>query len=242
VRLKRPVAVLIAALALTAIGAWSLCALGVAAPWCGAVPRFTIEGLRTLVVESGHWGVLVSIGLMVLHSLVPLPSELITLTNGLAYGVLWGTAISWAGAMLGAFLAFGLSRSLGQGYVLKYFERKHLAEFQRIVDTYGPEAIFLCRFIPVVSFNLLNYVAGLTRMSWWTFTWTTGLGILPITVLVVVMGSRIHQLPLWTWGALALGGVLLWWGAHRIYARLKTPPPITPRPRPDHAPRPREGH
>ena len=42
----------------------------------------------------------------------------------------------------------------------------------------------------MVSFNLINYAAGLTSVSWWTFLWTTGLGIAPLTFLMVFAGQQ----------------------------------------------------
>ena len=41
----------------------------------------------------------------------------------------------------------------------------------------------------MISFNLINYAAGLTAISWWTFSWATGLGILPLTFLMVAGGD-----------------------------------------------------
>ena len=38
----------------------------------------------------------------------------------------------------------------------------------------------------------------------------TGLGILPLTVLMVVMGDNFDMLPLWGWLALFAGGLVLW--------------------------------
>ena len=43
------------------------------------------------------------------------------------------------------------------------------------------------RLVPVISFNLINYAAGILHVSWWRFLWTTSLGILPITVASVVL-------------------------------------------------------
>jgi uncharacterized membrane protein YdjX (TVP38/TMEM64 family) len=72
---------------------------------------------------------------------------------------------------------------------------------------YGGEMILISRFIPVISFNLINYVAGITRISWWTFAWTTGLGILPMTLLMVIMGEQIKNLSWWVWLLLLITGV-----------------------------------
>jgi hypothetical protein len=51
--------------------------------------------------------------------------------------------------------------------------------------------------------------------SWWTFLWATGLGILPLTILLSILGDRMLTMPLWAWallGALALASwaVLHW--------------------------------
>jgi uncharacterized membrane protein YdjX (TVP38/TMEM64 family) len=70
--------------------------------------------------------------------------------------------------------------------------------------------LFLVRLLPVISFNLINYTAGLTPVSPWTFTWTTALGILPATVFLVVLGDQAMAMPWWGWLLMATGVVLLW--------------------------------
>ena len=50
----------------------------------------------------GMWGVAGSIGLMVAHSFLPFPAEIIACANGIVYGAFWGAMITWIGAMLGA--------------------------------------------------------------------------------------------------------------------------------------------
>jgi uncharacterized membrane protein YdjX (TVP38/TMEM64 family) len=59
----------------------------------------------------------------------------------------------------------------------------------------GAGTLFISRLIPVNSFNLVNYAAGLAKIPWTTFAWTTGVGILPMTIFMVVMGDQIHTLP-----------------------------------------------
>ncbi len=60
---------------------------------------------------------------------------------------------------------------------------------------------------------------GATRISWWTFAWATGLGILPLTTLMVLMGDRIDMLPWYAWLQLLVGGFVLWLVSHWIFAR-----------------------
>ena len=55
----------------------------------------------------------------------------------------------------------------------------------------------------MIAFNLINYAAGLSRVRWRTFAWTTGLGILPPTVLMVAFGDALERLPWILWLLLA---------------------------------------
>jgi len=86
----------------------------------------------------------------------------------------------------------------------------------------GSGTLLFSRFIPVISFNLINYAAGLTNVSWWTFTWATGLGILPLTFLMVLFGDRMWsgEAEIWIWIFVAgLVGWLAWIVAMRYRQR-----------------------
>lgn len=173
----------------------------------------TLAGMRDLIAAYGPLGPLVSVALMVLHSLVPFPAELVTMTNGVLYGPLWGTVLSWSGAMLGACLAFGIARWGGRPLALRFVPARHLDRFDGWVARYGVGALLVLRLLPLVSFNLVNYAAGLMAVSWWTFLWTTAVGILPMTVLMVVAAHQLGQgnpVGMWLLGALALAGGAAW--------------------------------
>jgi uncharacterized membrane protein YdjX (TVP38/TMEM64 family) len=178
------------------------------------VPRFndTVEGTVALIRSWGSWGVLGSIALMVVHSFVPFPAEIVACANGMIYGPLWGTVITWVGAMLGAAAAFGLARLLGWPFVRRILSAEHRERLAVWSSQRGATALLISRLIPVIAFNLINYAAGLAGISWWTFLWTTGLGILPLTALFTIMGDRLLTLPVWTWpplGAAVLTGWLI---------------------------------
>ncbi len=73
----------------------------------------------------------------------------------------------------------------------------------------------------MIAFNLVNYAAGLTRLTWWQFLWTTGVGILPLTTLMVIMGDNIESLGWGSWLLLLAGGGVLWFVVRR---KLQLPP------------------
>jgi uncharacterized membrane protein YdjX (TVP38/TMEM64 family) len=199
-------------LLLATCGVWGFALGGLSMP----VPGFELSAraVEELIESWGMWGVAGSIMLMVVHSFVPFPAELVAIANGMLYGPVWGTVITWSGAMLGACLAFGLTRWLGRPFVRHAVAPRHQEAIDRWAVRQGGGALLLSRFVPVISFNLINYAAGLTAISWWTFIWATGLGILPLTVLMVLMGDRLWAGEIGPWLALllaALAGWLVWW-------------------------------
>jgi uncharacterized membrane protein YdjX (TVP38/TMEM64 family) len=211
-------------LLLATFAVWALALGGLAAPLPGF--ELSASAVEELIASWGIWAVAGSILLMVLHSFVPFPAELVAIANGMLFGPLWGTLITWTGAMLGAYLAFGLARWLGRPFVRQVVAPRHQDAIDRWAQRQGGGALFLSRFIPVISFNLINYAAGLTAISWWTFTWATGLGILPLTFLMVLMGDRLWsgEPGPWLWLlAAALVGWLVWWAVAR--RRRAEPPP-----------------
>ncbi len=167
----------------------------------------TIEGMVAQIRSWGPWAALGSIVLMVVHSFLPFPSELITLANGMVFGPFWGSAITWVGAMLGAVSTFGLVRLLGRPFVHRMLSENQLRQLSQWSSTQGGTALLIGRLIPVIAFNLLNYGAALTEISWWTFIWATGIGILPLTILLNVFGASILAMKAWNWVWLLLGAV-----------------------------------
>jgi uncharacterized membrane protein YdjX (TVP38/TMEM64 family) len=203
-------ALTLALLAGLTVAVWALpLVAGMSLPGFG----LSVEALAAEIRSWGMWGVAASILLMVLHSFVPFPAEIVAMANGMLYGPLWGTAITWSGAMLGAYLAFGLARWLGRRFVLAMLPERQHAAIDRLATRRGGALLLLSRLLPVISFNLINYAAGLTAISWWTFSWATAIGILPLTCLMVVAGDRLWsgEAGVWLWlivAAVASG--LLW--------------------------------
>lgn len=170
----------------------------------------SIEATEVLIRSWGAWGVAGSIGLMVAHSFLPFPAEIIALANGMVYGPLWGTVITWVGAMLGATIAFALVRLFGRPFVYRVLSERHRQRLSEWSQESGGPALLIGRLIPLIAFNLINFGAALTDISWWTFLWATGLGILPLTILLNVLGDRMLSLSGWAWLLLIALAALSW--------------------------------
>jgi uncharacterized membrane protein YdjX (TVP38/TMEM64 family) len=142
-----------------------------------------LKQMQERVSALGVWGPVVMIVLMVVHSVTFIPAEVIMIANFVLFGPFLGLFYTWIGSMLGAYLSFYLARVFGRTIVKKFVSDRLLRRFDQFVNQHGATGLLSLRLIPVISFNALNYAAGFTNLSLWTFTWTTGLGILPMGIL-----------------------------------------------------------
>jgi uncharacterized membrane protein YdjX (TVP38/TMEM64 family) len=209
----------VALLAALAVAAGLAAAGAVAGGWidpagiAGSL-SLTSADVRRFAAAWGPWAAHGSIALMVLHTVLPLPAEMIAVANGALFGWAGGTAVTWTGAMLGAALSFGIARRLGRPALRRFASER----YRRAIEAWEgrPAYLLMVRLIPVISFNLINYAAGMTGVGWWRFLWTTGLGILPITVASVVLGGELLEASWPVWAATGGGIVVLWLVLQRL--------------------------
>lgn len=181
--------------------------------------EMSLEHIETLIRSWGMWSAVGSIVIMILHSFVPLPAEIIAMANGMVFGGFWGIVLTWTGAMLGAIISYALARWLGQPLVRRLVPARQWDALQSWEADQGAAALLVARLIPVISFNLINYAAGLAGVKWPVFLWTTAVGILPLTILSVLLGQQLVDAPLWVWAVVALALVALWLGTRRFRRR-----------------------
>ncbi len=156
---------------------------------------FAKENLLALL-DQGGWWVPVAFALIMALAIVisPIPNVPISAVLGMAYGALLGTAIAVSGALLGAVVAFWLARSFGNRAI-----RALTGKPVHFCDGCSRRSlailVFVARLIPVVSFDVVSYGAGLSRMSFWRFTLWTFLGMIPWTWFYTSFGSALLESP-----------------------------------------------
>ena len=169
------------------------------------VPQVDIAHLRTAIVAWGAWAPVASVLLMIIHTVVPFPAELLTAANGVVFGFWGGLIVSWIGAMAGACVGFALARAIGRSAIVRLVPARTLQRADSLIGNAGWEITLLVRLMPLIPFNLVNLTLGLTRLPWSTFLWTTGIGILPVEVAVVATGyGAAGSASALRWGFLAL--------------------------------------
>ena len=178
---------------------------------------------EAFVDRFGQWSFVLAALLMIVVAILPIPAEFPAMLNGMIFGPLIGTTITWLGAIVGAWISFELARRFGRPLTERFVKSTLLERTDRVVDSAGWPGLLTLRLIPAVAFTALNWGAGLTTVPRWTFLWTTTLGILPGAIVFTVSGTGAAALfranPL---AAVALGLVVFlvgWWTVVRYRRR-----------------------
>lgn len=150
---------------------------------------FSAQGLEQAIQSWGWLGVLAYIGILILSVVLsPIPSAPLAVAAGMVWGPIWAGIYSIIGGFLGGLLAYFIGYTLGRSAVraltgkLIYFS-KNRGEF------YLGWVIFITRLLPILSFDLISYGAGITGLSLPIYATATLLGMIPSTFFLTFTGS-----------------------------------------------------
>ena len=165
---------------------------------------FSREGFETLATSLGTYGPIIYIVLIALTVVVSqLPGVPLTFAAGALWGPFTAGVYSVIGGFVGGMIAYYLGRTLGRsgmkaltGKVI-YFDRERGERYLALV-------VFVTRLVPILSFDVISYAAGLTGLSALRYALATFTGMLPSTFFLTYVGTTFTvNLPV----ALGLSGV-----------------------------------
>ena len=113
---------------------------------------------------------------------------------GLGGGVILGTLAVFLGASAGAMVAFLIGRYLLRDQMLKLTKKYAIFEaLEAALAKNGLRIFALLRLSPLVPFNVINYIAGVTSVSFRDYVISL-VAILPGTILFVFLGASAGSL------------------------------------------------
>jgi uncharacterized membrane protein YdjX (TVP38/TMEM64 family) len=142
------------------------------------------------VQSLGPIGVVVFIVAYALATVLFLPGWIFTVSAGLIYGVVAGTAIALTGAVIGASLAFLVARYLLRQNIEETTKKNpRFAAIDQAIGKNGWKIVGLLRLSPLIPFNLSNYFYGITSISFGAYVLVSAIGMIPGTLLYAYLGA-----------------------------------------------------
>jgi uncharacterized membrane protein YdjX (TVP38/TMEM64 family) len=120
---------------------------------------------------------------------IPIPSELVLICGGAAFGLLSGWLVGALGSVVAAFVAFYISRKGGRSVAMRFVGERGIEFADNWFNHWGVWAVLLGRITPFIPFDVISYSAGLTQMKFRSFIVPTVIGTLPRAFFYAFLGD-----------------------------------------------------
>ena len=190
--------------------------------------KFLLEDLLgvdlSTVVESrldraGTLAAAAIVGVLAIDLFLPVPSSVVMILSGVAFGVPLGAALAFVGSLAGNLVGFEIARRYGHAAIAKFVPEAELQRLRALFERNGAIVVVITRPVPVVM-ETTSLVAGLSEMRRSTFLLASAIGTVPVAILYAYAGAVSREAgnavpAVVILLAVAGGGWLLWKNARR---------------------------
>ncbi|MGD1854462.1 MAG: TVP38/TMEM64 family protein [Leptolyngbyaceae cyanobacterium] len=148
------------------------------------------QSLPATIEQLGVGGPLIYIVIITLSVVISqIPGAPLAVAAGTIWHPLWAGIYTVIGGFSGALIAYGLGKTIGPAIVKSLTGKTiHLS-----VDRhYLGWMIFVTRLLPIFSFDLISYGAGIARLPLPVYASATLFGMVPSTLLLTYLGDSLQ--------------------------------------------------
>lgn len=156
--------------------------------------EISVEDLR-IYIEG--WGVFAPIAYILAFTILPIaffPVPILAVVAGVVFGMFKGTIYTLIGAWMNSAVMFIMAKVLAREMILNFLKDKlSPSMWQAFIEADDKKAffiIFVLRLIPAAPYNVINYGAGLSGISFKSYIIATVIGIFPGTVVFINIGDK----------------------------------------------------
>ncbi len=161
--------------------------------------------------------------LLMVDVFLPVPSSLVMITLGIAYGIFQGTFWAFLGVMASAVFGFFLGRK-AQPFVHHFVSEKEQVRTNAFIRRWGMLGVIITRPLPLLAETTV-LIAGTTDFTWKKLLLASACGNLPIAFLYAWTGATAKSINAGVWSfLLAIGAAGIFWGINYFAGRLTSSP------------------
>ena len=143
--------------------------------------------LNTMIQSYGQLGLLI---VMIIQTIIaPIPSEaLIVFSGAIGIKIIDIVIFGGLGTIIGAILAFYIARIGGKPVITKLIGDKWINRIDGWVERKGTKAILFTRIVPIIPFDLISYMSGITKLKFRNYLFATVIGAFPRCLILALIG------------------------------------------------------
>lgn len=177
--------------------------------------------------RSSTYAPLYMVAAFIVGGLVAVPVTLLVAVTGILFGAALGFPVAMIGALLSASVVYLLGDWLG-GDIVRRLMGRRVGAISQAFGRRGILTIALVRQVPIAPFSLVNLVAGATHIRYIDFVLGTFVGLAPGFLAITLFGTTIENTlrdpSVGSVAMLAAGGaavVMAGWATHWTITRLR---------------------
>lgn len=157
---------------------------------------FTEERIQTILNDAGFWAPLIYILLWAILPIFLFPVPLLVVPSGYIFGTTWGVIYTLVGCAVNILIMYFLAAKLARKPISELVEKKSNDKIKQIF--FNPSGtsqgvFFIFRLIPLISYNLINYMAGILEIRFLPYFLLSLVGITPGIFAFLYLGEQIHD-------------------------------------------------
>ncbi|NLV17436.1 MAG: TVP38/TMEM64 family protein [Syntrophomonadaceae bacterium] len=153
----------------------------------------TVNEAIQYIRSFGPWAPLVAFVLFFIQAALPVfPFIILAGAAGVIFGFWEGFALAWIGSLAGACFAFFLVRMTGWEWLHAKIQRFFKMDLNEVTPLIGFWGILIARIFPVVPTPLINFVSGISGLSFGIFLSASALGKIPFSLIYTGLGNHLR--------------------------------------------------
>lgn len=157
---------------------------------------FTEERIQSILNDAGFWAPVLYILLWAILPIFLFPVPLLVVPSGYIFGTTWGVIYTLIGCAVNILIMYFLAAKLARKPISELVEKKSNEKIKQIF--FNPSGtsqgvFFIFRLIPLISYNLINYVAGILQIRFLPYFLLSLVGITPGVFAFIYLGEQIHD-------------------------------------------------
>lgn len=159
------------------------------------VRNISLEEIKTWVLGHGAWAAVIYVATFVILPIFFFPVPVIVLAGGTIFGLFKGSLYTMIGVLINTPIMYFIGRFLLKDFVHKFVNNHMSAKLRSALESTNQKVLslvlFIIRLSPIFSYNLVNYISGVTEINFLPYILTTIAGVLPGVIVFINIGENV---------------------------------------------------
>jgi uncharacterized membrane protein YdjX (TVP38/TMEM64 family) len=151
--------------------------------------------MKAFVLSYHAMGPFIILLLTMLQAVITImPLFIVMMASTMVFGLFKGVVISLLSQLVAGYIAMRLTKYFGRPLVERFVPTHKLENLNKMIVKYDKWGVLLARLVPLGSFDLVNFAAGLLNVRDEDFIVGTLFGALPATLFYGIIGANLLNL------------------------------------------------